>query len=352
MKKKYIIILIFLATTSLLAIYFFYSKTSPSKTKYKISNNNIQSSKITSKALTRNKFKKNKTKDDGLSIEDLHPCEVLEIQETKLWKHLPKETTIYKYNSLIENLDKFTDKTNFTSKDFDHIENFLDTTMDHLEYMPFLPEIITKIESFSTKDSRKKEMITRLENYFNLRVHNSIYFEDHLMYSKYIYDKKDYDESLRIIHQIIDIEKDIDSKFKNSSVYQDFYQKSLREVKTPNQLALIIIELSRLPTPDFTHLINLKERYPNKNFQHNVDKIAERLISTRLNSKDSRSTDFLSYNIALKIHSKSSALKERYGNYEDLQERIFEQEDNESPFDNQECDDRQIIDLCEKYCNK
>lgn len=296
-------------------------------------------SEISSKTIT----KLNKTK--TLNIDDFFPCEIIGIKEKALWKFLPKKSSIYIYQNLLQKLDLFSKQKRLSSKDIDLLEHTLAEETQSLSYLPYYIGIINKIRTFTNLNKSRTSIIENMEDRLRYLAFNEESLEAILIISSYYYSQKKYDLSSELVTKVI-------VSSRTNSSYQDFYLESLSKAKSPNQLAATMLELSKAPIPNFSHLIDLRKRNSNSDFQYRLDLIAEKLIENRLSSKETRSLDLLSYNIALKIHSKGEALKRRYGRAKQFIDFKRSNDPSTEVYGQKDCDDRELIDLCDKYCDK
>jgi hypothetical protein len=204
--------------------------------------------------------------------------------------------------------------------------------------IPILYDLNDKIRS----SKAPKEMKTFFSNYLYSSllgempsVNNDLYLV------KYLISIKDYKQAEERIKEIVD------SKPNTSDSITGIRDNIYGSAKTPSEIAAAIETLSRAPTYDLSFLIPLQKNKKINISQTSLDTIAEKIINETLNYKDPQDINYLSYEVALRIHSKGKLLKKKYGSREQLTNRVMLANSSDN---SKTCDDRELIDLCEKYC--
>lgn len=276
----------------------------------------------------------------NVDINKMLPCEALKFvsKDKTPWLYL-KENNYSKYSDMINSLSDLENFKQLSKKKkkilTQQINQFTDTG-----YVPFIYELNDKI--INSKAS--KDLKTFFSNYlYSSLLGGFTNLNDDLYLVKYLISIKDYKQAKAKIKEISA------RKPKTSHTISGIRDNIYRSAKTPSEMAAAIETLSRSPTYDVSFLISLKENTKVNISQFNLDKIAEKLIAETLDYRDPQDINYLSYAVALKIHSKGKLLEKKYGSQEQLVTKVML--DNSSD-NSRSCDDRELINLCEKYCSK
>lgn len=325
MKKNIFVITIFIVILYYLVSLMTETESTPALVK-NMSKNEITNHRQKNKNSTNTKrsIKKNISKSTKVNkFESLYPCDIKPSEG--LWRNLPKDHIIYRYELLKEKLDKLLTKKKLTSKDFDKLEQMLDQHLNDPQYPAYDFQLIDRIEALKGQPHRKNQIIRIFEDRMEGHLGEGSLLEHSLTAASYFHEKKNFKKSKQILLRIT-------KEDHSNSLYSNLYHNVIEYSKTPNQLAASFAILKEIPSLDFRFLIDLKQKNKSKTFQ--------------------RALDLASYEVALKINSQSKILTKRHGSYEKLFIRAIKKEEAESLYKNQECDDREFIELCEHHCEK
>lgn len=296
----------------------------------KINNSSFKRKKIITSSSKLSASKK-------IDINKMLPCDALKFlsKDKTPWSYL-EPNDYSRYNDMIDSLRDIENLDQFSEEKKTKVPQQIKL---YTEYgsVPFIYDIHNKI--INSKAS--KEVKSFFSDYLYSSLLGSTSLNSNLYLVRYLISIKDYEQAKEKIKYIAN------SKPSTSYTITGTRDNIYSSAKTPSEIAAAIETLSRAPTYDLSFLISLQK---NKKFnisQTSLDAIAEKIINETLNYKDPQDINYLSYEVALRVHSKRELLKKKYGTREQLTNRVM----LAHTIDNSKtCDDRELIDLCEKYC--
>ena len=338
MKK----LILFLVLATAAAAYYFLGQ---NKRVYTQSKNLKQPSPIVSSInknliakIKKKKFRTTRPKREReIDINKMHPCEALRAlsKVKKPWTFLSNSNPHELYVDISDSLDKKKSKEELYAK--------LDYFSDIESYLPYLESIFVKAINYNRSPDLLDKLNDKLSSHFaQFGTNSSLEYQLTEAKQHYILGGLPYSK----LHlKRISEDKQITSSNDLEKLLKWLYTKA----STPSEISAAIETASRAPKHDFSFLLEIKKNNTSKDIQKILDKIALKLINKALLTKSALSLDSLSYDIAIKLHSKGDLIEKRYGTKEQVVNRLLAKSNISSP---QGCDDRKIIDLCAKYCKR
>ena len=292
--------------------------------------------KVSKKAPT---IQKKGKKIKELDINKMHPCDALSVlaNHKEPWSFLDKNY----HKSYIEAQRAI--KVNFDDEGLNQDQRVqIYTAIDdfsNTDYIPYLEDIYKE----ATKANTNRKLIEKIKWRLSYEYDTQRTLEGQLSHAKELYEKGDMADSIFLLNTIAE------DQMTNSNSLEKLYLSFYKSASTPSEISAAIETFSRIPTFDFTFLLDIKKKHGSKSINKILDKIALKLINRTLSTKSALAVDYLSYEIALGLHSKGGLIRKKYGSREDIVKRFISKESSDN---SQTCDDRELIDLCTKYCKK
>jgi len=342
MKK----LLIFLAIMLSIGLIYYLRQTNkfgvgPKLTKQLVSNTTSKNKNLIDKVEKKDLkvIKVGKLKE--IDINKMHPCEALSAltKHKKPWLFLDSSNPHKTYIDVQDSLDSDLKSKDMTPMQREKLYTQLDS-FTISDYLPYLENVYLKAKKSNNNTMLKEKLESRL--LYEFEYENSI--ELGLSRAKYLYQKGNIAESIQLLEKVTE-----DKYLKNSNGLEKHYLELFNKASTPSEISAAIETGSRAPTFDFSYLLDIKKESTSKAINKILDKIALRLINRTLSTKLPFAVDYLSYDIAIRLHSKGELIEKKYGTRDEVVQEFL----SKTNIDNsQSCDDREIINLCTKYCRK
>jgi hypothetical protein len=271
----------------------------------------------------------------------MYPCEALSIlsEHKEPWIFLGKSNQQLLYMEAQKVLEINFDDKALSSKQKSQVYELIDN-FSNTQYLPYLEDIYLKAKTVNKNQKLIDKIKSRLLYTFD--VQDTLVSK--LSHAKYLYEEGNMADSIFLLNSIA-----LDSSLLRSDVLEMLHIEMYNHASTPSEISAAIETASRVPTYNFTFLLELKKKHSSASVDKILDKIALKLINRTLSTKSALAVDYLSYEIALSLHSKGELIKQKYGSREDIVKKFITKDSIDN---SQACDDREIIDLCTKYCKK
>ena len=298
----------------------------------------LRKQKVTKEAPTT--IKKTQKHQD-IDINSMYPCEALSVlsKHKEPWTFLAQSNQQLLYVEAHKTLEIIFDDKSLSSMQKSKIYGIMDK-FSNTQYIPYLEDIYLKAKTAN----KNQKLIDKIKSRLLYTYDAQDTLVSKLSQAKYLFEEGNMADSIFLLNSIAE-----DPTLLRSDVLETLRIQMYNNASTPSEISAAIETVSRVPTYNFTFLLELKKKHSSKGVDKILDKVALKLINRTLSTKSALDVDYLSYEVALSLHSKGELIKQRYGSREEIVKKFI----NKDSIDNsQACDDREIIDLCTKYCKR
>jgi len=282
----------------------------------------------------------------GIDINKMRPCDAfnyLQKNDENVWEHLFDESPVvifFKMNNIkIDTMDD-RDKMDFYISE---VGNFPELVLDLYENFESRIQLSKKWRSSGEKtiiseDQAKKPVLYIKENLRDKL--DSYLHDDHLESFLMSVAVSTGEKQNAVISKL----SEIGDHLSYGASYKNLVYETLNAARTASELAAAYVLISKLPRLDYSFLIVMKNRNKDPEIQKVLTNISNKILMAEKKTTFHLARNLNLYEVARRINNHPN----RHPTVQDL---ATNPEYNPSVrVYGEECDDREMIELCEKYC--